>query len=425
MIRIDDVRALRHDLHMRPFEADRRVYLVLDADRMNEDAADALLKDLEEPPPYAVIVLVASELGPLPPTILSRCQLVPFRRLSERAVREWIAARAPERSEEEVRALARAAAGRLDRARRLLDPAAAGAARGARSPPRAPSTSIRSSTRPPRRRVLLAAAGERGEEAREREQDAGRRARPARRATPTSACGGRSAAPSATSCSRRSRASRPGTATSWSSRRAPRSAAVHADRLDELREDVGARARRRRGRRPRRPCARPGARSRSSTSTPRSRSRRSSSAAARSSGRRCTRGRRARRLRSLGPAHPARPVALGCEVPVVARSEASRARAEEGGASAIVSRIDELPALDGVVVATTTSTHAAVIEELLGRGSPRLHREAAHRRPRRGGAPRGGGARHALRDGQVALPPGCLGDRRRSRGSGGSAACPG
>ena len=91
MIRIDDIRALRHDLHMRPFEADRRVYVILDADRMNEDAADALLKDLEEPPAYAVIVLVAGELGPLPPTILSRCQLIPFRRLSESAVREWIA----------------------------------------------------------------------------------------------------------------------------------------------------------------------------------------------------------------------------------------------------------------------------------------------------------------------------------------------
>src|SRR6187401_702186 len=112
MIRIDEVRALRHDLHMRPFEAARRVYLILDAERMNEDAADALLKDLEEPPPYAVLVLVAGELGPLPPTILSRCQLVPFRRLSERAVREWLAARAPDRREEGVLALARAAAGR-------------------------------------------------------------------------------------------------------------------------------------------------------------------------------------------------------------------------------------------------------------------------------------------------------------------------
>ena len=170
MIRIDDVRALRHDLHMRPFEADRRVYLVLDAQRMNEDAADALLKDLEEPPPYAVIVLVATELGSLPPTILSRCQLVPFRRLSERAVREWIAARSPERGEEEVRALARASAGRLDRARRLLDPAAAGrrealvaAARSVYSDPTFEPGEAAA--------ALLAAASERGREAREREQE--------------------------------------------------------------------------------------------------------------------------------------------------------------------------------------------------------------------------------------------------------------
>jgi DNA polymerase III subunit delta' len=170
MIRIDDVRALRHDLHMRPFEGDRRVYLVLDAQRMNEDAADALLKDLEEPPPYATIVLVATELGPLPPTILSRCQLVPFRRLSERAVREWIGEQAPERSEEEVRALARAAAGRLDRARRLLDPAAAerrenliAAARSVYADPGFEPDAAAG--------VLLEAASTRGEEAKGREQE--------------------------------------------------------------------------------------------------------------------------------------------------------------------------------------------------------------------------------------------------------------
>jgi DNA polymerase-3 subunit delta' len=124
-IRIDDIRALRRDLHMRPFESTRRVYLVFGADTMNEDAADALLKDLEEPPAYAVIVLIAADLGPLPETIRSRCQLVPFRRLSERAVVEEIRKRAPELPEEEVTTLARVSAGRLDRAERLLDPAAA------------------------------------------------------------------------------------------------------------------------------------------------------------------------------------------------------------------------------------------------------------------------------------------------------------
>jgi DNA polymerase III subunit delta' len=124
-IRIDAIRELRRDLHMRPFEADRRVYLIFGAHVMNEEAADALLKDLEEPPPYAVIVLVADDVGPMPQTILSRCQSVPFRRLSERAVREVIAQRAPGLSPNEEAALARVAAGRLDRVDRLLDPKAA------------------------------------------------------------------------------------------------------------------------------------------------------------------------------------------------------------------------------------------------------------------------------------------------------------
>jgi DNA polymerase-3 subunit delta' len=121
-IRIDEVRELRRDLHMRPFEASRRVYLVFGAHLLNAEAADALLKDLEEPPQYAVVVLVADELGPLPETIRSRCQLVTFRRLSERAVRAEVGRLAPGLAADEATAIARVAAGRLDRARRLLDP---------------------------------------------------------------------------------------------------------------------------------------------------------------------------------------------------------------------------------------------------------------------------------------------------------------
>jgi DNA polymerase III subunit delta' len=123
-IRIDAIRELRRDLHMRPFEAQRRVYLIFGAELMNDEAADALLKDLEEPPPYAVIVLVADDVGPLPETIRSRCQPVLFTRLSEKAVRAVIAERAPGLSPNEEAALARVAAGRLDRVERLLDPKA-------------------------------------------------------------------------------------------------------------------------------------------------------------------------------------------------------------------------------------------------------------------------------------------------------------
>jgi DNA polymerase-3 subunit delta' len=240
MIRIDDIRALRHDLHMRPFEGDRRVYLVLDADRMNAEAADALLKDLEEPPSYAVIVLVAGELGPLPPTILSRCQLIPFRRLSEPAVREWIAAAAPELSEDEVRVLSRASGGRLDRARRLLDPdakarrdALIAAARSVYVDPEFdPGTAAG---------VLLGLAGERGVEARDREQalvdtldlatrDAEQRVRRAQRGAERdellAALEGLEA---------------------WYrdlvvAAAGAEHSAIHADRLEDLREDVGVHA---------------------------------------------------------------------------------------------------------------------------------------------------------------------------------------
>ena len=63
-------------------------------------------------------------------------------------------------------------------------------------------------------------------------------------------------------------------------------------------------------------------------------------------------------------------VALGCEVPVVARSQESVVRAQEGGAVAIVEDIASLPRLDGIVVATPTSTHAAVVEKVFERAVP-------------------------------------------------------
>lgn len=61
---------------------------------------------------------------------------------------------------------------------------------------------------------------------------------------------------------------------------------------------------------------------------------------------------------------------LGCEVPVVARSEASRGRAGEGGAAAIVAAVEDLPEIDGAVVATPTTSHVQVVERLLPRRVP-------------------------------------------------------
>jgi predicted dehydrogenase len=63
-------------------------------------------------------------------------------------------------------------------------------------------------------------------------------------------------------------------------------------------------------------------------------------------------------------------IALGCEVPVVARSPESRARAEEGDASVVVPDVESLPRLDGIVVATSTSSHADVLDAVLAFGIP-------------------------------------------------------
>jgi predicted dehydrogenase len=63
-------------------------------------------------------------------------------------------------------------------------------------------------------------------------------------------------------------------------------------------------------------------------------------------------------------------LALGCDVPVVARSEASIGRARAGGASEIVSSVAELGAVDGVVVATPTSVHPETVLEALALGVP-------------------------------------------------------
>jgi DNA polymerase-3 subunit delta' len=171
MIRIDAIRELRRDLHMRPFEADRRVYLVQRAHLMNEDASDALLKDLEEPPLYAVIVLIADDLGPIPETIRSRCQLVPFHRLSERAIRDVVDVRVPELDDESRASLARVAAGRLDRLERLLDPASRARREALIEQARAPYRVDRFDPADAAA-VLIANAQARAGEAREREEAA-------------------------------------------------------------------------------------------------------------------------------------------------------------------------------------------------------------------------------------------------------------
>jgi DNA polymerase-3 subunit delta' len=102
----------------RPFEADRRVFVIEAADAMAEESQNALLKTLEEPPPFAHLILISSEPEALLETVRSRCREVSFARLGPGAVEELLDGDHPPGPERT--AAARLAGGDVSRARFLL-----------------------------------------------------------------------------------------------------------------------------------------------------------------------------------------------------------------------------------------------------------------------------------------------------------------
>jgi len=87
-ISIEQIRQIQAQVNLRPYEAQYKIFCVQDAEYMNEEAQNALLKTLEEPPPKSIIILTTSSPGALLGTILSRCQLIKFFPLSIESSRD-------------------------------------------------------------------------------------------------------------------------------------------------------------------------------------------------------------------------------------------------------------------------------------------------------------------------------------------------
>lgn len=90
VIKIGQIRALVDGIFLPPLLGRRKVFLIDDADRLNNEAANALLKTLEEPPPFAVLILVAHRPGLLPDTLHSRCQKIGFTPPSVEEIEAWL-----------------------------------------------------------------------------------------------------------------------------------------------------------------------------------------------------------------------------------------------------------------------------------------------------------------------------------------------
>ena len=121
VIRVDEVRALQPLFRNRPALSDWRVVIVDSADEMNANAANALLKNLEEPPAGTLFLVVSHSPGRLLPTIRSRCRMLRFQPLTETEVGIVLARERPELPASEIAALVAVADGAPGRALGLAE----------------------------------------------------------------------------------------------------------------------------------------------------------------------------------------------------------------------------------------------------------------------------------------------------------------
>ena len=88
---VDEIREqLCNTMDIKPFSSPYKIYLVPEAEKMTEAAQNALLKTIEEPPEYGIVILMTSNISALLPTIQSRCLTMEFRPLSTAVVESYV-----------------------------------------------------------------------------------------------------------------------------------------------------------------------------------------------------------------------------------------------------------------------------------------------------------------------------------------------
>lgn len=90
-ISVDDIRAqVNNDVAIKPYSGPYKIYIINEAEKMTPQAQNAILKTLEEPPEYAVILLLTTNVNSLLPTILSRCVVLNMKPVSDELVKKYL-----------------------------------------------------------------------------------------------------------------------------------------------------------------------------------------------------------------------------------------------------------------------------------------------------------------------------------------------
>jgi len=90
-IGVDDIRSkINNDIAIKPYSSPYKIYIMNESEKMTVQAQNALLKTLEEPPAYAVILLLTTNLDTLLPTVLSRCVTLNMRPVKDELVKQYL-----------------------------------------------------------------------------------------------------------------------------------------------------------------------------------------------------------------------------------------------------------------------------------------------------------------------------------------------
>jgi DNA polymerase-3 subunit delta' len=89
-IKIDQIREVSEFIHQTGLQSHYRIVVIHPANQMNANAANALLKTLEEPPASALLILISHQLSQLPPTVVSRCQHILFPQPNQKDALQWL-----------------------------------------------------------------------------------------------------------------------------------------------------------------------------------------------------------------------------------------------------------------------------------------------------------------------------------------------
>ena len=119
-IKIEQIREMRKEIGLKPFKNRKKVYIIDKAEKMTIEASNCLLKTIEEPPYYAIIILLCSQLDSILSTIVSRCQIVNFGLISSYKIKEFLLNKNKKLEKEKAEIISKLAQGSIGRASKLL-----------------------------------------------------------------------------------------------------------------------------------------------------------------------------------------------------------------------------------------------------------------------------------------------------------------